>query len=222
MEAVPRAPRGSTYALDVSEMSRLRDAIVVWAAGREGAEAASEVVRGLADKVRTVVLVEGVSDVAALLSLSIRRGRDLDAEGVCVVPMGGATSIGRYLEVLSPLGVRLAGLSDLNEWEFYERALERVGLGTDGFFICDADLEYELIRVLGVDGVEQVIDDQGDLPTLRTFQRQPAQRARSVEHQLHRWFGSIGGRKERYAGALVDALDLDRVPRPLDELLAYA
>jgi hypothetical protein len=203
-------------------MTRLRDAVVVWAAGRGGAPEAANLVRELVDAARTVVLVEGVSDVAALERLASRRGRDLDAEGVCVVPMGGATSIGRYLELLSPLGVRLAGLSDRNEWEFYVRALERTGLGTDGFFICDADLEYELIRVLGIDGVEQVIEEQGDLQTLRTFQRQPAQRPRSVEHQLHRWFGSIGGRKERYAGALVDALDLTNVPRPLDELLEYA
>ncbi|GAA3517631.1 hypothetical protein GCM10022234_11290 [Aeromicrobium panaciterrae] len=116
----------------------------------------------------------------------------------------------------------MAGLSDRGEWQFYVRALDRAGLGTDGFFVCDADLEHELIRALGVAGVERVIDDQGDLATLRTFQRQPAQRPRSAEHQLHRWFGSIGGRKERYAGALVDALDLDRVPRPLDDLLAYA
>ncbi len=136
--------------------------------------------------------------------------------------MGGATSVGRFIELLAPLGARIAGMSDRGEQEFYVRALDRAGLGTDGLFVCDADLEYELIRALGVDGVERVIDDQGDLQTLRTFQRQPAQRPRSTEHQLHRWFGTIGGRKERYAGALVDALDLDRVPRPLDDLLAYA
>ena len=218
MEAVPRTPRRSAYPLVVSDMTRQRDAIVEAAAGR----GASDDVRELVGAARTIVLVEGPSDVAAVQRLALRRGRDLDAEGVCVVPMGGATSVGRYLELLSPLGVRIAGLSDRNEWAFYLRALERVGLGTDGFFVCDADLEYELIRVLGVEGVEQVIEEQGDLQTLRTFQRQPAQRPRSVEHQLHRWFGSVGGRKERYAGALVDALDLTKVPRPLDELLAYA
>ncbi|WP_344771567.1 ATP-dependent endonuclease [Aeromicrobium panaciterrae] len=198
-------------------MSRLRDAIVDAAAGRDG-----EDVRELVGSARTVVLVEGVSDVAALEHLAVRRARDLHAERVCVVPMGGATSVGRFVELLAPRGVRMAGLSDRGEWQFYVRALDRAGLGTDGFFVCDADLEHELIRALGVAGVERVIDDQGDLATLRTFQRQPAQRPRSAEHQLHRWFGSIGGRKERYAGALVDALDLDRVPRPLDDLLAYA
>lgn len=206
------------------EMERLRDAIVTWAAGRDGAEESGVVARELAGTARTVVLVEGVSDLAALDALAGRRGRDLDEEGVCVVPMGGATSIGRYLELLGPggLGVTLAGLCDLNEQEFFVRALDRVGLGTEGFYVCDTDLEHELIRALGVDGVESVIETQGDLHTLRIFQRQPAQRPRSAEHQLHRWFGSIGGRKERYARALIDALDLDRIPRPLDELIAYA
>ncbi|MEO6604651.1 MAG: ATP-dependent endonuclease [Aeromicrobium sp.] len=206
------------------DMTRLRDAIVAWAAGREDAAEAGDVVRELASQARTIVLVEGVSDVAAVKRLAVRRGRDLDAEGICVVPMGGATSIGRYLELIGPngLNLRLAGLCDLNEQEFYERALERAGLDTEGFFVCDADLEYELIRAVGTDGVETVIESQGDLPALRTFQHQPAQRPRSIELQLHRFMGTIGGRKERYAGALTDAVDLERVPKPLDELLSYA
>jgi hypothetical protein len=33
--------------------------------------------------------------------------------------------------------------------------------------------------------------------------------------------GSGSGRKIRYAGLLVDALDLSRVPRPLDLVLAH-
>lgn len=205
-------------------MTRLREAIVTWAAGRADAAAAGDVVRELASLARTIVLVEGVSDVAAVERLSIRLGRDLDAEGVCVVPMGGATSIGRYLERIGPQGLnlRLAGLCDRGEQVFYERALERVGLGTEGFFVCDADLEYELIRAVGIDGVEAVIESQGDLPALRTFQYQPAQRPRSTELQLHRFMGTIGGRKERYARALTEAVDLDRVPQPLDDLLSYA
>ena len=32
--------------------------------------------------------------------------------------------------------------------------------------------------------------------------------------------GTHGGRKEQYGRALADALDLDRVPKPLDDLLA--
>lgn len=205
-------------------MTRLRDAIVTWAAGREDAAPAGDVVRELADQVRTVVLVEGVSDVAAVERLAVRRGRNLDPEGVCIVPMGGATSIGRYLDLLGPrgLGVRLSGLCDLNEHDYIVRALARAGLTADGFYVCDTDLEYELIRAVGTDGVERVVEEQGDGPALGTFQRQPAQRLRSAEHQLHRFMGTIGGRKARYARALVDALDLDRVPKPLDDLIVNA
>jgi predicted ATP-dependent endonuclease of OLD family len=37
-----------------------------------------------------VVLVEGASDRRAVETLARRRGRDLQAEGVAVVPMGGS------------------------------------------------------------------------------------------------------------------------------------
>ncbi|MEV7398419.1 ATP-dependent endonuclease [Aeromicrobium sp. NPDC092404] len=205
-------------------MTRLRDAVVAWAAGGQAAAAAGEVARRLAPEVglRTVVLVEGISDLAAIERLAERSGRDLDADGVCVVPLGGATSIGRFLDLLGPrgLGVRIVGLCDAREQGFFRRALDRAGLDPEGFHVCDADLEHELIRALGVAGVERVIEGQGELATLRTFQHQPAQRVRTPEHQLHRFLGTMSGRKERYAGALVDALDLDRVPKPLDDLMA--
>jgi hypothetical protein len=42
---------------------------------------------------RAVVLVEGISDQAALLALANRQGRDLESEGVSIVPIGGATNI---------------------------------------------------------------------------------------------------------------------------------
>ena len=43
---------------------------------------------------RAVVLVEGISDQRAVVALATRRGRDLEAEGVSVVPIGGAHAIG--------------------------------------------------------------------------------------------------------------------------------
>jgi predicted ATP-dependent endonuclease of OLD family len=46
---------------------------------------------------RAVVLVEGISDQRALETLAERRGRDLDVEGVRIVPIGGAHAIGRFL-----------------------------------------------------------------------------------------------------------------------------
>ena len=48
-------------------------------------------------RARAVVLVEGVSDQRALEALAERRGRDLEAEQVAIVPIGGAQAIGRFL-----------------------------------------------------------------------------------------------------------------------------
>ncbi len=173
---------------------------------------------------RAVVLVEGVSDQLAVEALAVRRGRDLAAEDVAVVPIGGAGNIRRSLEMLLPQGVRIAGLCDAGEASDYRRAIEQAGLGSDleraGFHVCDADLEDELIRSLGTSRVEQLVEAQGELGSFRTFQKQPAQRARSIEAQLRRFMGTRGGRKIQYAPVLVGALDLARVPRPLDRVLA--
>ena len=179
-----------------------------------------------------VVLVEGVSDQLALEALAVRRGRDLDAEDVSVVPMGGATNIATFVTRYGPhgLGVRLAGLCDLAEEGDFKRALERAGFGSEltragmervGFFVCIADLEDELIRCLGTAAVEEVIAAQGDLAAYRTFQNQPAWRGRPDQEQLRRFFGTRGGRKIQSAAMLVDALDLSRVPRPLDSVLEH-
>jgi hypothetical protein len=181
---------------------------------------------------RSVVLVEGMSDRAALEALAERRGRNLEAEGVSVVSMGGATNIGTFLERYGPHGldVRLAGLCDAAEEGEFRRGLERAGLGADltraemeslGFYVCVADLEDELIRSLGAGSVERVIEAQDELGSFRTFQRQPAQRERPLEAQLRRFMGTHSGRKTEYASLLVEALDLDRVPRPLDRVLAH-
>jgi len=180
---------------------------------------------------RAVVLVEGVSDQLALEALAGRRGRNLAAERVSVVPMGGATNIGSFLNRYGPPGldVRLAGLCDAGEEDDFRRGLERAGLGSKltradmerlGFFVCVADLEDELIRALGVANVERVIEARSELEAFRTFQREPQWRARSSAEQLRRFFGTHRGRKIQSAALLVDALDLARVPRPLDGVLA--
>jgi hypothetical protein len=180
---------------------------------------------------RAVVLVEGISDQVALEALAERRGRNLDVEGVSVVPIGGAQAIGSFLELFGPQGydVKLAGLCDAGEEGEFRRGLERAGLGSKltradmerlGFYVCVADLEDELIRSLGAAAVEQVIESQGDLRSFRTLQKQPAWRGRPTKEQLRRFFGSYGG-KIQYARLLVEALDLNRVPRPLDRVLAH-
>jgi hypothetical protein len=202
------------------------------AAGRDAelVAAAADALAGL--HARTVVLVEGNSDRIALQAMAARRGRDLAAEGVAIVPMGGARSIGRHLGLFGPggLDLTLAGLCDAGEEGDVRRGLERAGLGANlgraemaslGFYVCVVDLEDELIRRLGPAVVEQVVEAQGELGPFRTFQRQPAQRERTIHQQLHRFMGTGGGRKTRYAQFLVDALDLANVPEPLDRLLAH-
>ena len=69
--------------------------------------------------------------------------------------------------------------------------------------------------------MEELVEAQGDLGSFRTLQKQAAWRGRPVEEQLRRFFGSGGSRKIRYAPLLVDALDLARVPRALDGVLAF-
>src|SRR6202451_117800 len=111
-------------------------------------------------KSQAVILVEGMSDQAALEALAERRGRALGAEGISIVRMAGATNVGRFVELLGPrgLGIRLAGMCAAAEEGYSRRALERAGLGSGmsragmealGFYVCTADLEDELIRALG-------------------------------------------------------------------------
>lgn len=181
---------------------------------------------------RAVILVEGWSDQAALASLARRRGRDLSADGIGVVPMGGITNLGKFAEALGSrgLGLALAGLCDAAEEPYVQRCLQRTGLVSalareeaeaHGFFVCEADLEDELIRALGTAAVERVLESEGELESFRRFQDQPAQRGRSTHAHLRRFMGTRARRKIRYGSLLVDALPLDRVPRALDLVLAY-
>ena len=168
---------------------------------------------------RGVVLVEGMSDRRAVETLARRRGRDLEAEGVAVVPMGGYGNLPRLLGQYR--GVRLAGLYDVGEERHFLRGLgcdNRGELERVGFYACTRDLEDELTRAVGPDRVERVLSQQGELRAFRTYQKQLAHRARPLEEQLH---GFMWNRKQRYAVLLVEALDLERVPRPLDRVLTH-
>jgi hypothetical protein len=170
-----------------------------------------------------VILVEGDSDREAIETLATRRGRDLAAERVVVLSIGGVTNTRRWLEQLGPHGrdLRLAGLCDAGEAALVERALERAEVAPAGFYVCRADLEDELLRALGVERVEQVLEADGELASFRILQRQPAQRDRSTHDRLRRFMGTRSGRKIRYGRLLVEALDLDHVPAPLDAVLEH-
>jgi hypothetical protein len=203
----------------MADMGSFRDAVTAWAAGGPGGPA-----RELAGRlsVRTAVLLEGPSDAAAVDALTAREGRDLAAEGVCVLPMGGAMSVGRFAGLLGPSGLdlRLMGLCDERERRYYVRALERANAAPQDLFVCAADLEDELIRALGVPRVTELVEAEGDLRALRTFLQQPAQRDRTAEQRLRRFLGTKKGRKIHYGRVLVEALDPAAVPAPLAGLLA--
>lgn len=182
---------------------------------------------------RGVVLVEGDSDRVALETLARRLGRDLAGEGIAVAVLGGATSIGRFLELFSRVpDLRLSGLCDAAEEHYFARALQRAGLAPPGrppdraelarlgFRVCVEDLEDELVRALGTAAVEQVIEAAEELRSFRSLQQQPAQRERSLEQQVRRFLGTRSGRKAQYAALLVDRLALADVPAPLTAVLS--
>ena len=183
-------------------------------------------------ELRAVILVEGVSDRSALEVLARRRGRDLAGEGVRIVAMDGATNIGHFLDRYGPqgLGVDVAGLYDIAEERFFRRGLERAGFGPGlsragmegfGFFVCSADLEDELIRAVGAEEVVRIVESEGGARSFRTLQRQPALREWSLHDQLRRMMSGRSGGKDRYARLMTGAVDLDRVPPPLDAVLEY-
>ena len=193
-------------------------------------EATARALRKVGDA-RAIVLVEGISDQIALETLAARRGRDLDAEAVVILPMGGVHAITRFVTRFGPSGadLRLAGLCDAGDEGVFKRGLAEVGFGQPetraemerlGFYVCEEDLEDELISAVGAARVEALFDSQGDLGSFRTLQTQPGWRDRNVESQMRRFLGSGARRKSRYAPLLVESLDLDGVPRPLDALLA--
>jgi len=198
--------------------------------GRLGGNAASlrATARALAkvESAAAVVLVEGISDQIALEAAAVGRGRDLAAERIVIVPIGGAHAIGRFLTRLGPLGarVRVAGLCDLREEEIFRRGLDLARAGSSDTraecYVCVKDLEEELIRALGVAGVEALLDSRGDLRSFRSFQKQPAWRGQEPAAQLHRFLRSSSRRNLRYARLLVEAaVDRGSLPRPLDALL---
>ncbi len=156
----------------------------------------------------TVILVEGESDLIALETLAGRLG--ITRPTVLVV--GGSKGARRAAAAVLD-GERMLGLVDAPE----RRDVEGV---VGAAVVCDPDLEAEFGRALGVDGVEAVIAEQGELESFRSLQRQPAQRDQPVERQLARFFGGRSGNKRRYVRLLAEAVPLDRIPPPLAALLA--
>lgn len=159
-----------------------------------------------------VVLVEGITDRIALEAVAAKLGRDLAAEGVEVVPIGGAQAIRRVSAEYA--GERVVGLCDAGEERWFRRVLG------DATHVCVENLEDELIRALGAGRVEEVVAAEGDLETFRNFQNQPAWRGRSIESQLLRWMHN-GDRHHRYPPLLIAELEPSELPSPLAGVLGH-
>lgn len=206
-------------------------ALAGYANGPNAPAKATRLALAKAERAHAILIVEGISDQIAIETLASRRGRDLKDEGIAVLPVGGAQAALRYLQEFGPNGeqIHLAGLCDVDAAETFRRALITAGVGnpqtaeemaTCGFHVCVRDLEDELIRSVGPNLVEGVLESQGELAAFRTFQKQPDWRGRPTSDQLHRFFGSKARRSLRYARLLIETVELDRVPPPLDAVLS--
>jgi len=175
------------------------------------------------------VLLEGASDVAAVRVVARRSGLDLDALGVHLADMHGATNIRRHLlaAVESADRPRVVGMCDAPEAPFFVRALRRVGAEVEGpadlprwgFQVCHRDLEDELIRDLGEPATRTVLESLGLTQRFAMLTQQPAWQSGSFHEQVHRFAGAASGRKELMAAALAEALDVSALPAPLAGLL---
>jgi hypothetical protein len=159
-----------------------------------------------------VILVEGITDRIALEAVAAKLGLDLVANGIEIVPIGGAQAIRRAAAEYE--GERVVGLCDAAEERYFRRVLGEAA------YVCVEDIEDELIRALAPTGVEEVIASQGELDSFRGFQNQLAWRGRPVSAQLHRWLRSAHQRNKRYPPLLIEALDPTRMPAPLAGVLA--
>jgi hypothetical protein len=188
--------------------------------------------KAAANKYRTIVLVEGISDLLVLDALAKRLDIDLEATRTAMVAIGGATNIRNFVDLLTShkQKVNICGLCDVGEVHYFQRTLERDDFGSDltqsdletlGFYACDADLEDELVRSVGVGGVLEVAEKEGELWAFRIFQTQPAWQGRSEEAQIRRWICSQSTRHMRYMPLLVHAMNLSSIPAPLGGLLAH-
>ncbi len=219
--------------MDGEERAELaRKALAGYVHGPDAPIQATSLALKKVETARSVVLVEGISDQIAIETLAIRRGRDLDAEGVAVLPIGGAQAITRYALEFGPAGRKLplAGFCDADAADILRRGLSKARVGNPqtredmarlGFHICVKDLEDELIRAVRTADVEALIQSQGELGAFRTFQNQPEWRGRPIRDQLHRFFRIKARRSLRYARLLVETVESSRIPYPLDAALAY-
>lgn len=163
-----------------------------------------------------LLLVEGVSDQIAVERLAQRRGDRLGDRRIAVVPIGGAQAVARF--VGEHPRVPAVALGDAAERAHFLRVLP-----AGDVFVCEPDLEGELIRAVGAEQVLSIVAAQGELRRLRTRQRQAAWTDVPLDEQLRGLIATRARSKHRYAQLLVDAAcDAGNVPAPLAAVLAAA
>jgi len=178
--------------------------------------------------IRTLVLVEGDSDAAAVRALAGLIGCDLGLHRIEIRSAAGVTNFSRELVdfVRTHAGADFCGMYDVSDARHVRRALTDAGvlvaadesLESFGFFACVADLEDELIRALGAEAVERVIEAQAELKSFRRFQAMPQHQGTPLHQQLRRFLGTRATRKIRLAQRLVEALAPAGLPPPLARL----
>ena len=185
---------------------------------------------GTTTTIRMLVLVEGDSDASAVRALAGLMGCDLDVHRIQIQSAHGVTRFTqRLVEFLhAHPDAGFCGMYDVAEERHVRRALTRSAIPIEaheslepfGFFACVADLEDELIRGLGTEATERVLETEGELISFQRFQAMPQHRDTPVHQQLRRFLGTRATRKIRLARRLVEALGLRRLPRPLAQLAA--
>ncbi len=180
---------------------------------------ATEAALAAAADATVVVLVEGISDQIAVDAMLARSERRLDHD-VVAVPIGGAQAVDNALARFTERDdLTVLGLCDHAEANFFADAFAAHGF--DGnYFVCNPDLEAELIAAFEPHELEVIIAAQGELKSLRIMQKQAAWRERPFDEQVHRWIRARALRSSRYASVLIEAASKERLPPPLRELIA--
>lgn len=175
---------------------------------------------------RTVLLVEGPSDYLAVREAARVLGVDLDANGAAIVSLQGAGLLETYLRLLGPSGLdlELAGLCDLDAETDWQAKLasagfqinDRATMNSAGFYVCDADLEAELVAAHGDQSVLNIIHQDGEGPRFTALANDPRYQG-LTQTQLLEVFARKN--KVRRSPRFMGALSPQAIPQPVRDLL---
>lgn len=114
---------------------------------------------------RCVVAVEGPSERMLLDAVDAQLGLNLHQSGVHVLDLGGADLFKPAYKVFGPdgFGARVLGLVDEDHREAWADVLgvRASDLEREGCWVCDPDLEGEVVQALGPSRVIELLDASG-------------------------------------------------------------